>query len=92
MTEVIIAGAARTPMGGFQGVFDSVSAADLGGIAIDAPLIINNASGQCGCELARLIGSLRVAGTLKLIIETEHQEILGSNRIANLRGRTLKSN
>ncbi len=38
MKDVIIAGAARTPMGGFQGVFDGVSAADLGGAAIRAAL------------------------------------------------------
>jgi acetyl-CoA C-acetyltransferase len=38
MTEVVIAGAARTPMGGFQGVFNHVTAADLGGSAIRAAL------------------------------------------------------
>ncbi|MCZ7675133.1 MAG: acetyl-CoA C-acyltransferase [Roseovarius sp.] len=38
MKEVIIAGAARTPMGGFQGVFDGVEAAHLGGVAIRAAL------------------------------------------------------
>jgi acetyl-CoA C-acetyltransferase len=38
MKDVIIAGASRTPMGGFQGVFDGVSAADLGGAAIRAAL------------------------------------------------------
>ncbi|MHA6262983.1 thiolase family protein [Arenibacterium sp. CAU 1754] len=38
MKEVVIAGAARTPMGGFQGVFDGVSAADLGGTAIRAAM------------------------------------------------------
>ena len=38
MKDVVIAGAARTPMGGFQGVFDAMPAADLGGIAIKAAL------------------------------------------------------
>ncbi|MEY8827956.1 acetyl-CoA C-acyltransferase [Sedimentitalea sp. XS_ASV28] len=38
MKEVVISGAARTPMGGFQGVFDGVQAADLGGAAIRAAL------------------------------------------------------
>ncbi|MFT7592929.1 MAG: acetyl-CoA C-acetyltransferase [Paracoccaceae bacterium] len=38
MQDVVIAGAARTPMGGFQGVFNGVSAADLGGAAIRAAL------------------------------------------------------
>ncbi|NVO57611.1 acetyl-CoA C-acyltransferase [Rhodobacteraceae bacterium B1Z28] len=38
MKEVVIAGAARTPMGGFQGMFDGVAAVDLGGSAIRAAL------------------------------------------------------
>lgn len=38
MKEVVIAGAARTPMGGFQGMFDGVAAAELGGTAIRAAL------------------------------------------------------
>ena len=38
MKEVVIAGAARTPMGGFQGVFDGVPAADLGGSAMRATM------------------------------------------------------
>ncbi len=38
MKEVFIAGAARTPMGGFQGMFDGVAAAELGGAAIRAAL------------------------------------------------------
>ena len=38
MREVVIAGAARTPMGGFQGVLEDVSAADLGGTAIRAAM------------------------------------------------------
>ncbi len=38
MKQVVIAGAARTPMGGFQGMFDGVTAAELGGTAIRAAL------------------------------------------------------
>ncbi|MFC4668965.1 acetyl-CoA C-acyltransferase [Seohaeicola nanhaiensis] len=38
MKQVVIAGAARTPMGGFQGVFDGITAAHLGGVAIRAAL------------------------------------------------------
>lgn len=38
MKEVVIAGAARTPMGGFQGAFAEVDAATLGGAAIEAAL------------------------------------------------------
>lgn len=34
MRNIVIAGAARTPMGGFQGDFSSLSAPDLGGIAL----------------------------------------------------------
>ncbi|MBQ0749217.1 MAG: acetyl-CoA C-acyltransferase [Roseovarius sp.] len=39
MHDVVIAGAARTPMGGFQGDFDGVPAAELGGVAIRAALL-----------------------------------------------------
>ncbi|QFT97528.1 Acetyl-CoA acetyltransferase [Roseovarius sp. THAF8] len=38
MKDVVIAGAARTPMGGFQGDFDGVEASVLGGAAIAAAL------------------------------------------------------
>jgi acetyl-CoA C-acetyltransferase len=38
MIEVVIAGASRTAMGGFQGAFDGVEAATLGGSAIRAAL------------------------------------------------------
>ncbi|NCU21613.1 acetyl-CoA C-acetyltransferase, partial [Candidatus Falkowbacteria bacterium] len=38
MHEVAILGAARTPMGGLQGVFAGVSAPALGGVAIAAAL------------------------------------------------------
>ncbi len=38
MKDVVIAGASRTPMGGFQGVFNGVAAAELGGAAIRGAL------------------------------------------------------
>ncbi|MFZ1727998.1 MAG: acetyl-CoA C-acetyltransferase, partial [Albidovulum sp.] len=38
MEEVVIAGAARTAMGGFQGVFSTLAAPVLGGAAIAAAL------------------------------------------------------
>lgn len=38
MKQVVIAGAARTPMGGFQGMFDGVPATELGGTAIRAAM------------------------------------------------------
>lgn len=38
MKDVVIAGAARTPMGGFQGVLTHLTAAELGGAAIKAAL------------------------------------------------------
>ncbi|MEP2919887.1 MAG: acetyl-CoA C-acyltransferase [Sulfitobacter sp.] len=38
MQKVVIAGASRTPMGGFQGVFSEMTAARLGGVAIGAAL------------------------------------------------------
>ncbi|GAA0312499.1 thiolase family protein [Rhodovulum strictum] len=39
MNEVVICGAARTPMGGFQGVFADVDAPTLGGVAIRAAMM-----------------------------------------------------
>ncbi|WP_071674451.1 thiolase family protein [Nioella nitratireducens] len=38
MDNVVICGASRTPMGGFQGAFTAVTAAELGGAAIKAAL------------------------------------------------------
>ena len=38
MKSVVIIGAARTPMAGFQGILSGVSAADLGGVAIKGAL------------------------------------------------------
>jgi acetyl-CoA C-acetyltransferase len=38
MKEVVIAGAARTPMGGFQGILGGMQAAELGGVAIKAAM------------------------------------------------------
>jgi acetyl-CoA C-acetyltransferase len=38
MAEVVIAGAARTPMGGLQGALSGTPAAELGGVALDAAL------------------------------------------------------
>ena len=38
MKEVVICGAARTPMGGFQGELANATASDLGGVAIKAAL------------------------------------------------------
>ena len=38
MAEVVIAGAARTPMGGLQGALSGAPAADLGGVALKAAL------------------------------------------------------
>jgi len=38
MDEVVIAGAARTPMGGFQGALAGATASELGGVAIAAAL------------------------------------------------------
>ncbi|WP_298853676.1 acetyl-CoA C-acyltransferase [uncultured Ruegeria sp.] len=58
MREIVIAGAARTPMGGFQGMFDGVAAADLGGEAIRAALAQSGA--QTVDEI--LIGCVLPAG------------------------------
>lgn len=48
MHQVVIAGAARTAMGGFQGVFNGVSAATLGGAAIRAALAGAGATTEIG--------------------------------------------
>ncbi len=58
MKDVVIAGAARTPMGGFQGVFEDVTAAELGGVAIRAAM--NGAGVQTVDEL--LMGCVLPAG------------------------------
>ena len=58
MKDVVIAGAARTPMGGFQGDFDGVGAPVLGGAAIRAALA--DAGAQTADEL--LMGCVLPAG------------------------------
>ncbi len=60
MKDVIIAGAARTPMGGFQGVFDGTDAATLGGAAIRAALDGAKADGAQVEEV--LMGNVLGAG------------------------------
>ena len=58
MKNVVIAGAARTPMGGFQGIFSGTPAADLGGAAIRAALA--NAGAETAQEV--LMGCVLPAG------------------------------
>ncbi|WP_170603260.1 acetyl-CoA C-acyltransferase [Ruegeria arenilitoris] len=58
MKDVVIAGAARTPMGGFQGMFEGVPAAELGGTAIRAAL--DDAGAQAVDEV--LMGCVLPAG------------------------------
>ncbi|HKL55337.1 MAG TPA: acetyl-CoA C-acyltransferase [Roseovarius sp.] len=58
MKEVVIAGAVRTPMGGFQGDFDGVAAPVLGGAAIAAAL--NDARAETVDEV--LMGCVLPAG------------------------------
>ncbi len=60
MEDVVIAGAARTPMGGFQGDFDGVPAADLGGTAIRAAL--GDAGAEAGQIEELLMGCVLPAG------------------------------
>jgi acetyl-CoA C-acetyltransferase len=57
---IVIAGAARTPMASFQGEFSSLSASELGGVAIAAALKDANASPQAVDEL--LMGNVLSAG------------------------------
>ncbi|MCX7557995.1 acetyl-CoA C-acyltransferase [Sulfitobacter sp. F26204] len=58
MHNVVIAGAARTPMGGFQGAFSGLTASALGGYAIKAAL--NNAGPAAVQEI--LMGCVLPAG------------------------------
>ncbi|MBW4706544.1 acetyl-CoA C-acyltransferase [Roseobacter sp. YSTF-M11] len=58
MRDVVITGAARTPMGGFQGDFASLDASDLGGAAIKAAIA---ASGPAQVEEV-LMGCVLPAG------------------------------
>jgi acetyl-CoA C-acetyltransferase len=60
MDEVVIAGAARTPMGGFQGALAGATAADLGGVAIAAALAEAGLSADSVDEL--LMGCVLPAG------------------------------
>ncbi|MEO0669614.1 MAG: acetyl-CoA C-acyltransferase [Pseudomonadota bacterium] len=58
MKNVVIAGAARTPMGGFQGALGDMTAAELGGVAIAGALA--DASAQAVDEV--LMGCVLPAG------------------------------
>jgi acetyl-CoA C-acetyltransferase len=60
MDRVVIAGAARTPMGGFQGSLTGVSAPELGGVAIKAALDKAGARPEAVDEL--LMGCVLPAG------------------------------
>jgi acetyl-CoA C-acetyltransferase len=60
MTEVVIAGAARTAMGGFQGVFAGLDAPTLGGAAIRAALADAGAAPEAVEEV--LMGCVLPAG------------------------------
>ncbi len=59
-TDIVIAGAARTPMGGFQGDLSAMAAPQLGGAAIQAALA------DAGCDAAAveevLMGCVLPAG------------------------------
>ncbi len=58
--SVVIVGAARTPMGGFQGDFSSLSAHDLGGAAIKAA--VERAGVKPGLVTEVLFGNCLMAG------------------------------
>ena len=57
---IVIVGAARTPMGGFQGDFSSLSASDLGAVAIKAA--VERAGIQPGDVQELLFGTCLMAG------------------------------
>ena len=58
--SIVIVGSARTPMGGFQGDFSSLSAHDLGGAAIKAAVERSGISGDAVGEV--LFGNCLMAG------------------------------
>ena len=58
--SIVIVGAARTPMGGFQGDFASLAAHDLGGVAIKAAVERAGISGDSVGEV--LFGNCLMAG------------------------------
>ena len=58
--SIVIVGAARTPMGGFQGDFSSLSAHDLGGAAIRAAVERAGVPGDAVDEV--LFGNCLMAG------------------------------
>ncbi len=60
MKKVVIAGASRTPMGGFQGAFAGVAASTLGGVAIKGAL--NDAGAQPDQIEELLMGCVLPAG------------------------------
>ncbi|SLN68481.1 Acetyl-CoA acetyltransferase [Pseudoruegeria aquimaris] len=60
MKTVVIAGAARTPMGGFQGAFAEASASELGGVAIRAAL--GNAGAEAEAVEELVMGCVLPAG------------------------------
>jgi acetyl-CoA C-acetyltransferase len=60
MKHVMIAGAARTPMGGFQGAFSDLPAAELGGVAIAAAM--KQAGVNAGAVQELLMGNVLSAG------------------------------
>jgi acetyl-CoA C-acetyltransferase len=60
MSQIVIVGAKRTPIGSFQGQFKSVSATDLGAIAIEAALTHAGVSGADASEV--IMGCVLPAG------------------------------
>jgi acetyl-CoA C-acetyltransferase len=60
MKDVVIIGASRTPMGGFQGAFEPLTAAQLGGVAIAGALASSNIVASLVDEL--LMGCVLPAG------------------------------
>lgn len=60
MDPVVIVGAARTPMGGFQGAFAEIAAADLGAVALGAALSRSGVPAEAVDEV--LMGCVLPAG------------------------------
>ena len=76
MKNVVIAGAARTPMGGFQGAFSGVTASELGGAAIKAALEDAGAEASQIEEVAAYSKELHDRGMfVSIYVESSNVEI-----------------
>ena len=70
MSDIVIASAARTPIGTFNGAFASLAAHDLGKVAIAAALERAGIKGEDVCEL--LVGDMKMRPMMRCAHLREH--------------------